>query len=140
MQQRQQQQKDPDALWYEPLGVAGTIRLLTLHRSQDWDRIRTSLRTVHLGDATGKNAYEAVSYHESDPGHTYPVLCNGRTARVGASVFAFLQAARARLNTSGGDNDNLDDYGSGGLTLWIDALCVNQADSQERDRHVEFRQ
>src|SRR3569833_1035326 len=117
-------------LRYDRLDVAGTIRLLVLHRTREHDPIATTLRPVHLHDTTGKNAFTALSYCWGDASHTYPIQCNGFVVRVAASLFGFLAVLRDRLN------QDPDEHAT--MLLWVDALCINQADADEKNAQVRL--
>src|SRR3569833_2191858 len=106
-------------LRYDRLDVAGTIRLLVLHRTREHDPIATTLRPVHLHDTTGKNAFTALSYCWGDASHTYPIQCNGFVVRVAANLFGFLAVLRDRLTQ---DPDE-----QAPMLLWVAALCLHRA-------------
>jgi len=65
--------------------------------------------------------YRAVSYEWGDPCYTDGILVDGKLFTVRANLWNFLaQARRERF------------FG----TLWIDAICINQTDIEERSSQV----
>lgn len=71
--------------------------------------------------------YAALSYTWGDPKVTRDIVLNGRIVKVTNNLEAFLRlwAQSAEVN-----KDN-------GLKMWIDALCINQEDTKERNWHIE---
>ena len=65
--------------------------------------------------------YEALSYTWHSQASTNTILCDGRLLRVTHSVYEALSSLR-RSTVS--------------RILWIDAVCINQADPQERTHQV----
>lgn len=85
---------------------------------------------MHITDLEGINSliidgrprtYEALSYTWHGQALTENVLCDGRLLPVTRSLLEALQSLR-RLTTS--------------RLLWIDAICINQADLLERSHQV----
>ncbi|KAK3942808.1 heterokaryon incompatibility, partial [Diplogelasinospora grovesii] len=66
--------------------------------------------------------YEALSYTWGDPRVTEPVLLNGQEYHATTNLRCALEYLR------------LPDRKR---TLWVDALCINQADNDERCREVQ---
>ncbi|KAK3313175.1 heterokaryon incompatibility protein-domain-containing protein [Apodospora peruviana] len=104
---------------YTPLSpTSAEIRLLTIHPGP-WDTdIECSLEHVSL-DA--KPTYEALSYTWGDPTNISSILF-GRSPW---SVRTNLKAALQRLRRE--DSERV---------IWIDALCINQDDLDERAEQV----
>jgi len=96
------------------------IRVLTLHPGIWADPIRCSLRTVQLEDHPH---YEALSYAWGDPNDCRRIFLDGRVGRVTAN----LEAALRRLRHPTQDRQ-----------LWVDALCINQADDAEKSHQVNL--
>ena len=94
------------------------IRLLEILPDVDSQTIRCTLRTCRLDD---KPIYDALSYHWGDPSRTSHVICNG--ARL--DITANLDEALRQLRTDGDPK-----------VLWVDAICVNQKDLDERTHQV----
>lgn len=102
------------------------IRVLTLHQGSEDQELRCALKTVSLDD---QPVFHALSYvwgsgTEKDSinidGHVVPVTSNLATAvrQFRAHHYDFLQLHL--------------------LPLWIDAVCINQADVEERSRQVRL--
>ncbi|KAF7534324.1 hypothetical protein G7054_g6301 [Neopestalotiopsis clavispora] len=69
--------------------------------------------------------YGALSYTWGDQSDKVPILLDGHVVRVGRNLEAALRA----LCT---DPDYMD-----GLPLWVDAICINQRDLDERSKQVK---
>src|SRR5687768_9455999 len=94
------------------------IRVLTLHPGTWKDPIRCSLHTVRLED---NPRYEALSYAWGDADDCRPVMVDARVVQVTAN----LETALRRLRHP--DRDR---------ALWVDALCINQQDNDEKSHQV----
>jgi hypothetical protein len=68
--------------------------------------------------------YAALSYVWGDEDRTGTIVVNGRETRVTRNLERALRALRGR--------PNFDDR----YKLWVDALCINQEDYEERDHQV----
>ncbi|KAI9765064.1 MAG: hypothetical protein M1839_005621 [Geoglossum umbratile] len=66
--------------------------------------------------------YEALSYAWGDPEVRTPIYMNGRMVLVTQNLYSALRTLRKA------DKDQV---------LWVDALCINQDDIQERSEQVE---
>jgi hypothetical protein len=109
---------------YGPLQHSDSIRILVLHPSpNDSDPIACTIRHVQLSDDTLE--YEAVSYTWGDSTQTNTIYLNDGRQRliVGKNCHAALR--RLRLV----DEDR---------TVWIDAVCIDQQDLQERGHQVRI--
>ncbi|KAF2818752.1 HET-domain-containing protein [Ophiobolus disseminans] len=102
---------------YEPL-QASEIRLLDLQPGRHVDQIRCAMRRVALTD---KSPYESLSYCWGTAREEKEVQCDGSTIPVTRNLFGALQHLR------------LEDAPR---TLWIDAICINQANTVERGEQV----
>jgi hypothetical protein len=94
------------------------IRVLHLLPGNKEDDIHCSLCHVAISQ-TG--LYEALSYTWGSPDRCYQVVCNGFYLRVTNSLQEALRTMR---------------YPDKKRTLWIDQLCINQEDIQERNSQV----
>ncbi|KAH8589759.1 heterokaryon incompatibility protein-domain-containing protein [Bisporella sp. PMI_857] len=106
---------------YHPLdSTAGDIRLLYLLPSVDGEGdIQCKLEHRSLD----KNAtYSALSYVWGNPEPAKAITLNGNPQSVTPNLFAALRRLRHTTET---------------MCLWIDALCINQGDNQERSSQVE---
>lgn len=111
--------KRAPAYKYKPL-AASEIRILELQPS--WrasGRVRCQLRHVGLG---GKPAYEAVSYSWGAEAADQEIEVDGCALGVTPTLRAALLRFRAL----------------GARRLWIDAVCINQADLVERGAQVRL--
>ncbi|KAM0544493.1 hypothetical protein ACHAPJ_011787 [Fusarium lateritium] len=100
------------------------IRLLTLHQPLDDDpTVSCTLSHVALGPATDSvvPAYEALSYVWGEPDFSAPILLNGKPFSITPSLHHILSALRLRGQTR---------------ALWVDAVCINQSDPEERKQQV----
>ncbi|KAK3054194.1 hypothetical protein LTR09_004972 [Extremus antarcticus] len=114
---------------YEPLpqrlGPDG-FRLLDLEPGQPGEPISCRLRTVLLSDhsdKTGPVAYEAVSYAWGPEQPQFPIRLNGSPIYVRENLWRFLRQRK---------------HPTGSATLWIDALCIDQSDPDERAHQVQL--
>lgn len=67
------------------------------------------------------DSFEALSYTWGTSAHKGPVTINNRPCLVGANLYAALLALR---------------YEKKARVLWIDAICINQDDVEEKNMHV----
>lgn len=67
--------------------------------------------------------YEAVSYTWGDPADKKPILCGGAGVRVPTSLRDLLQNVWSPTKT---------------VTLWADAVCINQQDDVETGHQVQM--
>ncbi|KAH8746750.1 heterokaryon incompatibility protein-domain-containing protein [Hyaloscypha finlandica] len=103
---------------YPPLSAhPKSRRLVTLIPGEFDGRIRCVLFVVN--DA--HDAYEALSYVWGNPQQTTPILLNGRDFPVTTSLSTALRYLR---------------HGTIERTLWVDAICINQSDVQERNAQI----
>jgi hypothetical protein len=94
------------------------IRVLHLLPGAQEDAIRCSLLHVAVNQ---RFPYEALSYTWGSPDRCYEVECNGFYLRVTSTLQEALRTMR---------------YPDKKRTLWIDQLCINQEDIQERNSQV----
>ncbi|KAI0192323.1 heterokaryon incompatibility protein-domain-containing protein [Xylaria flabelliformis] len=102
----------------------GFIRLLRLMPDQDQHAtLRCQLFNYHLVDKEGgTHLYEALSYVWGSPEKTRSIVVND--ARL--SITENLHAALVHLR-----DPSLDRY------LWVDSVCINQENDEERNRQVQ---
>ncbi|KAH7089264.1 heterokaryon incompatibility protein-domain-containing protein [Paraphoma chrysanthemicola] len=104
---------------YTPL-EAGEIRLLDIYLHSD-GTVKCYLRKAPLLDVDGE--YDALSYTWGDLSRTHPITCNGRRLEVHHNLFVALPYL-ARRNSR--------------LPIWIDAVCINQADAAEKMQQIRM--
>lgn len=103
----------------DPLG--SEIRLLILDPATDIDSpIECAIRTVSLNE---NPAYEALSYAWGDPTVVESIRLGGKEVTVPYSSWTALKALR---------------YVDKHRTIWIDAICINQDDLEERAAQVKL--
>jgi hypothetical protein len=114
---------------YPPLSIElQSFRLLCLlpaeNESTKTTRIRCRLAEYSLQDS-GKSIplYDALSYTWDDPAKPRSIFINEQKLAVTENLYAALLQIRDRgLNQ----------------IIWIDALCINQADTEERGQQVQL--
>ncbi len=104
---------------FEALATQDSFRIAALHLGGADDEIRFSLLPSTFGD--GKLEYEAVSYVWGAAEFTDLVYCGERPCRVTPNLLAVLRSLRDQ------NKDRL---------LWIDAICINQSNIDERTHQV----
>ncbi|KAK0119428.1 hypothetical protein ONS95_010880 [Cadophora gregata] len=107
---------------YTPLGP-NEIRLVQLLPGPDNVPIELQILPNVLLENMPK--YAAVSYVWGDPDSTRSVRINGSLVEVTSNLTDFLWCQRKKLQDS-----------SSSVTLWIDAICINQNDVPERNSQV----
>jgi hypothetical protein len=95
-----------------------TIRLLTIFPGPQSTIIECRLQLAILEEAP---AFEALSYVWGDPNPADWIHCNGQRKPVTPNLGAALRRLR---------------YEKDDRLLWIDALCINQTDLDERSQQV----
>ena len=124
---------------YEPLLRTDEIRLLRIDtRSAMHGRMEYSLVITSLNDPMlSFYRYSTLSY---DWGQTFPdgshlddiIICNGSPLKVTKN----LSQALFRIRETRQNSD--ESLGTGAMYLWVDSICINQADPAERNRQVEL--
>jgi hypothetical protein len=104
---------------YNPL-PRGTIRLLRLLAGRNGEDIRCELVVTSLET---KPRYEAVSYAWGYSPNRLKIYLNGRPFWIGHNLFQCLRNIR---------------YNNQDRVLWIDALCIDQADMAEKSVQIEI--
>jgi hypothetical protein len=103
---------------YDPLSHReAQIRLLTLHDDDDDAIVRCTIENISLYESP---KYYALSYCWGNPGITEKVFVNGYEMRITTNLEAALRQLRS----------------DGCTTVWIDALCINQDDQEEKNLQV----
>jgi hypothetical protein len=107
---------------YEPLSSVSTLstRLVRLLPAEDLEDIQLVVECVELDNCV---SYEALSYCWGDPLVKTTVRCNGESLLVTTNLKSALLYLRHKTEER---------------LLWIDALCINQEDIQERSQQVSI--
>lgn len=124
---------DLDSFQHEPIPGSGWIRLLTVkHDVSDMsDRIAIELRAYELEQAP---QYFTLSYTWGRPAEHFPmswdtddscrsIVVNGKAFDVRPNLFHALACLR--------------NHWQGQVTIWIDAICINQKDLIERESQIQ---
>ncbi|KAI8623863.1 heterokaryon incompatibility protein-domain-containing protein [Xylariaceae sp. FL1651] len=116
------------ALKYTYLGPSKKqIRLLTLMKGE-WDEmIECGLHVTSLDD---QPKYEALSYAWGSVTDCVDIHINGIALSVTRNLFVALRRLRERMRS--------DDSTKDSRTLWVDAVCINQQDTDEKRYQVEL--
>jgi hypothetical protein len=108
---------------YKPLDLSSnkpSIRLAVLHAAGISSAIRITLATAAFAD---RPRYEALSYTWGRPDVLKGIELNGVRVDIRENLWDAL------VNLRDAREDRV---------LWIDAICINQADVEERNRQVEL--
>jgi hypothetical protein len=104
---------------YEPLLDPGThIRLLQIHRCDRDAMTECTLTPWQLAEAT---PYHAISYTWGGPKSTTNMIINQTTMAIRQNCDDALRQAYAAKNDA---------------FIWIDAICINQEDNEEKGLQV----
>lgn len=105
---------------------ARQYRIMHLHAGSGDDTIQFSLRTTAC-ETEPQVHYEALSYAWGDTAKTYEITCrnNSSSLRVTLNCYNALRSLRLPGKTR---------------TLWIDAICIDQEDLDERRAQVAIMQ
>ncbi|KAI1758028.1 heterokaryon incompatibility protein-domain-containing protein [Xylaria castorea] len=109
------------AAWqhYSPLDLSqGEVRLLILAPGKENQPIAGTLLHTHL---RAPDPYQALSYTWGSSAIQVPVTINGYHFMVNSNLYAVLLELREQGKE---------------IVVWIDAICINQADIKERNAHV----
>lgn len=113
---------------YDPLPSNSTehcIRLLHLQparvKGTNKEEIRCFLEHTTL---SAKHGYEALSYCWEPVTPKQSIICNGKMLSIGSNLFHALEELRFAA-------------GKGSRLLWVDAICINQSDEEERSQQVQ---
>jgi len=89
--------------------------------SLDTEPIRGTLRAIDLEE----EEYDTVSYVWGDPSFVFSIYIDGCPLNITKNLHDALRHIRRR---------------NAPRSLWIDAICINQSDSQEKSHQVAFMQ
>ncbi|KAI1179074.1 heterokaryon incompatibility protein-domain-containing protein [Nemania sp. FL0916] len=103
------------------------IRLLKLLKGQWNDSIRCELYVASLQE---QPEYEALSYAWGAQTDLVDIYVNDIPVPARPNLYAALRRLREQISTSGDDIDS--------RTLWVDAICINQQDAEEKTEQVQL--
>ena len=108
---------------YLPIDLGGpAIRLLRLFRGNPTDDIQCDLFEGWINQLEGGIPYDALSYTWGSTEKPAKITVNGSTMHVTLNLYIALQHLRFK------DEDRI---------LWIDAICIDQENHQERGHQVQ---
>lgn len=107
------------------------IRVLNVHPGGLNDDIVCNLTTISLGEADC-NAFNALSYVWGDARQRQPITLDGVRVTVTANLAIALRSLRSRSPSTNLSREVL------ALPLWVDAVCINQEDLEERSQQVRM--
>jgi hypothetical protein len=111
---------------YRPLVEADAIRILALNPSSTyWAQLRGSLfeTTVSECDSDKIDSFNALSYVWGSSTETKRIEINGKAVLITTSLDLALRDLR--------DTNRI-------LRLWVDALCIDQSNTEERNQQVSL--
>ncbi|KAH9862859.1 hypothetical protein J1614_010952 [Plenodomus biglobosus] len=104
---------------YQPLHTPDAIRIVVIERGQ-WS---TTLKCSILQCLRGEHSYEALSYEWGPPSADDPsIMIDEARLRIRANLYEALSRMRCE---------------SDDRKLWIDAICIDQANREERNHQVQ---
>jgi hypothetical protein len=130
VQQYSANEQDVSLLYVPLIAQQRQIRLFFLKvndHTQDNEPISGVLVPWALDEA--KTRYVALSYLWGEPDTSRNILVNGTSFQVSKNLLGFLQSHRRRCR----DMPELRM-----LPLWIDAICIDQADIEERNNQASL--
>ena len=109
---------------YQPLEHSDSIRTLVLHPSRnESDPIKCTLRHIRLSHEA--LPYDALSYTWGDPDQIHVIYLDDREGELSVRKNCYNALSHLRRR----EEDRL---------LWIDAICINQDDMEERAHQVSL--
>ena len=105
---------------YQSITEPRHIRVLRLQQGVWTDPLRCTLYQAHIDETP---TYEALSYVWGDPTPKHTLICEGQEMPIAENLHTALLYLRHEDNP---------------CWLWIDAICINQQDIEERNRQVRL--
>ncbi|MCJ1403907.1 hypothetical protein MMC11_007130 [Xylographa trunciseda] len=125
-EKRRQPWRKTSGAQYQPLPRGDYVRLLELKSGDDEAQIEGRLFVAAIsstGPTDESLCYEAVSYVWGAETPTHEILINGWPVMVRENLWQFLKHTRCSDESA---------------VYWVDALCINQKDTNERNNQVQF--
>ena len=116
---------------YQPLAYDDSIRILILEPGERQELIQCSLVPVRLSE---NPEYDAISYVWGTDEPSQEIFIDGQKVMIRTNLHSALLRFRRspeRNDSQEVSNCNLQ------RRLWVDALCINQADIPERNQQVQ---
>ena len=110
-----------EKLRYQPLNLPNEIRLVKILPGSQVSPVKCELQPAVLGPETPK--YVALSYCWGDATHKTWVNCNGQRLALTKDLLIAMRRLRRKDETE---------------TIWIDQICINQEDVDERSSQVRL--
>jgi hypothetical protein len=121
-------QKDADGPLYKPLSTAeNQIRLLVIRGGEKDDELSFFMNRYPIGGIT----YMALSYVWGDSADTENIKINRKTVAIRKNLANALRYLRPWMKTLITDSPPV-------LNLWVDSLCINQSDPEEKNHQVKL--
>lgn len=109
---------------YRPLSIKESIRVAEIQPGHHGSPIQVRLTELLLPSGQQQQCldkYETLSYEWGEVARTRPISCDDKTTLITKNLEAALQRLRSPDTP---------------IRLWIDSLCINQEDMQERNSQV----
>ncbi|KAJ9658239.1 hypothetical protein H2198_003812 [Neophaeococcomyces mojaviensis] len=108
------------SIQYMPLRTElAEIRVMVIDQTDELSDVVCTLQTVPLAEA---NPFYALSYVWGDPHDVQSVTLDGQCIKVRKNLCDFIQSLRVAMH--------------GPIRVWVDYLCINQKDLDERAAQV----
>lgn len=121
------------SLEYRPLGDS-EIRLVSFKKNQS-GASRFELQLEHF-ESTKVPSYIALSYVWGDPTNSHPVNVNCRDFNVTQNLYEALLHINELSSIFEEGLCRQSESGQANLFLWVDAICINQRDIDEKSEQV----
>jgi hypothetical protein len=109
---------------YKSLSTKSHIRLAEIQPATESSPLNITLREILLPSGSQQQCcdkYQTLSYEWGDGPRSTPLLCDGETLLITTNLLAALQRLRSPTES---------------LKLWVDSICINQEDIEERSSQV----
>ncbi|KAF4435940.1 HET-domain-containing protein [Fusarium austroafricanum] len=106
------------------------VRVLVIHQGRSNDPLQCSLKIVSLNEVSV--SFDALSYVWGNEGETKNIIVNHLSVTVTKSL------ANALENLRDHSVSHIYIFDQPTLTIWVDAICINQSDLRERNQQVQM--
>ena len=106
---------------YAPLENASNTRIVKLEPASGSQKVICSLKEITV--AEGCHEYDALSYTWGESKKTKSINCNGKDVSITTHLYDVLHRLRRQDTT---------------ISLWIDQLCIDQSNIEERGAQVQL--